>query len=70
VYLCGHLEKACIEIKFIKAPVATKGFYQSVEDLKSKNNFIVCPADMDYVTKEGVRIVGITAFIKKYLPKL
>ena len=24
-------------------------------DLKSKNNFIVCPADIDYVTKEGIR---------------
>ena len=70
VLVRGHLVKACVEIKFSKAPAVTKGFYQSVTDLKSKNNFIVCPADIDYVTKDGIRILGITTFIKKYLPKL
>ena len=70
VLVRGHLVKACVEIKFSKAPAVTKGFYQSVTDLKSKNNFIVCPADIDYVTKDGIRILGITNFIKKYLPKL
>ena len=70
VLVRGHVVKACVEIKFSKAPVVTKGFYQSVTDLKSKNNFIVCSADIDYVTKEGIRIVGISLFIKKYLPRL
>jgi len=70
VLVRGHLVKACVEIKLSKAPAVTKGFYQSVTDLKCKNNFIICPADIDYVTKEGIRIVGITAFIKKYLLKL
>ena len=70
VLVRGHLVKACVEIKFSKAPAVTKGFYQSITDLKSKNNFIVCPADIDYVTKDGIRILGITTFIKKYLPKL
>ncbi len=66
----GHVIKACVEIKLSKAPVAGKGFYQSVSDLKCKNNFIVCNADIDYKTKEGIRITGITTFIKKYLPAL
>ena len=70
VLVRGHLVKACVEIKLSKAPVVTKGFYQSVTDLRSKNNFILCPADIDYVTREGVRIVGIITFIKKYLPRL
>lgn len=70
VLVRGHVVKACIEIKLSKAPFVTKGFYQSVADLKCKNNFVVCPADIDYVTKEGVRIVGIALFIDKYLPKL
>lgn len=70
VLVRGHLVKACIEIKFSKAPVVTKGFYQSVTDLKCKNNFIVCSADIDYVTKEGIRIVGAALFIKKYLRRL
>ena len=70
VLVRGHIVLACVEIKFSKAPGVTKGFYQSVADLKSKKNFIVCPATIDYVTKEGVRVVGLQAFIKTYLPKL
>jgi predicted AAA+ superfamily ATPase len=66
----GHLIKACVEIKLSNAPSAGKGFYQSVTDLKCKNNFIICAADIDYKTRKGVRVVGITAFIKKYLPDL
>ena len=66
----GHIVKACIEIKLSNAPVLSKGFYQSVTDLKCKNNFVICAADIDYINKEGVRIVGISVFIKKYLPAL
>ena len=66
----GHIVKACIEIKLSNAPVLSKGFYQSVTDLKSKNNFVICPADLDYKNKEGVRIVSLSTFIKKYLPGL
>jgi predicted peroxiredoxin len=70
VLVRGHIVKACVEIKLSNAPVVSKGFYQSVADLKCKNNFVVCTADIDYKTKEGVRIVGIATFIKKYLKAL
>jgi uncharacterized protein len=70
VLVRGHIIMACVEIKFSKAPVVSKGFYQSITDVKSKNNFIVCPADINYLNKEGVRVVGITTFIQKYLPKI
>jgi uncharacterized protein len=66
----GHEVKACIEIKYGKSPSISKGFYQSVADLKSKNNFIVTPLDVDYLAKDGVRRVGLTIFINKYLSKL
>ncbi len=70
VLVRGHIVKACIEIKFSKAPVVSKGFYQSADDLKCKNKFILCPADVDYITKEGVRVVNVRTFLPKYLPKL
>jgi uncharacterized protein len=66
----GHEVKAAIEIKYSKSPSVTKGFYQSVADLKSRNNFIITPLEVDYLSKEGVRRVGLTTFINKYLPKL
>ena len=70
VLVRGHIVKACMEIKFSKAPMVSKGFYQSAEDLKCKNKFILCPADVDYITKEGVRVVNIQTFLLKYLPKI
>ena len=70
VLVRGHIVKACIEIKFSKAPVVSKGFYQSVDDLKCKNKFILCPADVDYITKEGIRVVNVHTFLWKYLSKI
>ena len=70
VLVRGHIVKACIEIKFSKVPVISKGFYQSVNDLKCKNKFILCPAEVDYITKEGVRIVNVRTFLLIYLLKI
>lgn len=66
----GETVKAAIEIKYGKSPNISKGFYHSVEDLKSKNNFIITPFETDYLSKDGVRRVNLGVFIKKYLPKL
>ena len=66
----GHHVKACVEIKFSKSPSITKGYYQSVADLKSKSNFIVVPGTINFLNKEGIRIVGLQLFIDKYLPAL
>ena len=66
----GHHVKACIEIKYSQSPNISKGYYQSVFDLKSKVNFVIVPGDINLVTKEGVRIVGLQIFIAKYLAKL
>jgi uncharacterized protein len=66
----GHIVIACIEIKLSKAPVPTKGFFNSIADLKSKKNFIIGSAIQDYLTKEKVRVLDIHTFINKYLPSL
>ena len=66
----GHEVKAAIEIKYSKSPSITKGFHNSVADLKSKNNFIITPLETDYLSKDGIRRVGLAVFINKYLPKL
>ena len=67
VLVRGHIVKACIEIKFSKAPVVSKGFYQSTDDLKCKTKFVLCPAEVDYITKEDIRVVGISTFLLKNL---
>ena len=66
----GHEVKAAIEIKYSKEPVLSKGFFQSVADLKSKNNFVITPFETDIGLKNGVRMVGLKTFINKYLAKM
>ncbi|MBY0434614.1 MAG: ATP-binding protein [Cyclobacteriaceae bacterium] len=66
----GDDVKAAIEIKYGKSSAVSKGFYHSIADLKSKNNFIITPLESDFLSKEGVRRVSLEIFLKKYLPKL
>ncbi len=66
----GNDVKACIEIKYGQTPNITKGFYQSIEDLKCENNFVITPFETDISSRPGVRMVGLKIFIDKYLKKL
>jgi predicted AAA+ superfamily ATPase len=66
----GHVVKACIEIKLSKAPVPTKGFYHSMTDLESHQNFMIGSSPQDYLTKDKIRMVDLKTFITKYLPKI
>ncbi|MBK9355195.1 MAG: DUF4143 domain-containing protein [Bacteroidetes bacterium] len=69
--LCrGHQIVACIEIKYSKSPNLSRGFYQSMENLKSKTGFIIIPEPLDYETDNGIKVVGLSIFIKKYLKDL
>lgn len=61
---------ACIEVKMNNAPVITKGNFQSLSDLKTKNNFVVVPDVEQYKTKEGIIICNVDTFISGYLPKI
>ncbi|HQV77798.1 MAG TPA: ATP-binding protein [Chitinophagales bacterium] len=66
----GHIVHACIEIKYSSSPTLSKGFYQCIEDLQCKHNFVIIPDDVDYLFKKNIRIVGLQIFINKYLPKI
>lgn len=66
----GHEVKACVEIKLSASPVLTKGFFQSIKDLDSPKNFVIGTSEVDFLRKDGVRVVGIRSFIEKYLPKI
>lgn len=61
---------ACIEIKYSDAPVVSKGFYNSIEDLESKNNFVITPNSDDYIKNENVRVCKLEVFLDKYLKEV
>ena len=70
VLVKGVTPLACIEIKLTNAPVVSKGFYSSVEDLKPKRKFIITPSSEDYTIKEGVLVTSLSTFIQQHLPLL
>ena len=61
---------ASIEVKLNNAPAVSKGYYQSIEDLKTKKNFIVVPDIESYKTNNGIFICNVRDFIKNQLPKI
>lgn len=61
---------ACAEIKLTNAPVISKGFYTSVEDLKPLKKFIITPSSDDYPAKDGVIVTSLFRFLSKHLPLL
>jgi len=66
----GNKVVACIEIKFSNAPVLSKGFYNSLQDLKCKAGFVITPSSENYVNGQGVKICSLSDFLKKHLPAL
>jgi predicted AAA+ superfamily ATPase len=59
---------ACIEIKISNAPTISRGFYESVADLKPEFKFVLTPDSDEYNIKEDVTITSLRNFLKTHLP--
>lgn len=70
VLVKGMKPVACIEIKLSTAPQVSKGFYQSIADLNTRNNYIVIPSGDSYTTKEKTLICSLAEFVNKQLKYL
>lgn len=60
-------KKVCIEIKFSIAPVISKGFFQSVEDLKPDYSYVITPGGECFDRQNGLRICPLATFLEKEL---
>lgn len=69
VLVKGITPMAAIEIKLTNAPVISKGFYQSIEDLKLGQGFVITPGSETYSQKQ-VQVMNVMGFVKNILPKL
>lgn len=63
-------KKVCIEIKFSVAPVVSKGFHQSIEDLKPDFSYVITPSGECFDRSDGLRICPLSVFLEKELPLL
>ncbi len=61
---------ATIEVKLNNAPSLSKGYYQSIDDLKTKKNYVVVPDIESYKTNNGILICNIKDFMQNHLPKI
>ncbi len=56
-----------IEIKYTSSPKVTKGLRQSLEDIGTKNNFIITPKSDDYLVARDIRVCSLHTFLIRYL---
>lgn len=60
---------ACAEIKFSNSPSTTKSLLNGIEDLGTKNNYIITPEADTYQIKDGITVCSVRTFITEVLPR-
>lgn len=58
---------ASIEIKYSSAPKITKGFTLAIDDLDTKNNYIITPDCDDYTIRAGIVVCSLKTFLTRHL---
>ena len=62
---------ACLEIKTSNNPTLSRGYYESIADLKCNKGFVITPyQQVTYQLNENVTVCGLHEFLNKLLPKL
>jgi len=67
VFVQGIHPVATVEIKYTNAPILTKGYYESLNDLKTKKNYVVTPSAECWQMKENVTVCSLAYFLKNVL---
>ena len=68
--LTPRSEKVCIEIKYANAPNISRGFYNSLDDLKPEHRFVITPDSEPYRRSDGISIINIYDFLSGTLPEI
>jgi uncharacterized protein len=63
-------KKLCVEIKFADVPVLSKGYYQSVLDLKPDYQYVIVPQSEPYFSNEAIKVCGLLPFLTQEWPNL
>ncbi len=60
---------ACVEIKLSNTPNISKGLRECIEDLGTKNNYVITPSADIFAVDDSITICNITEFLKDIYPK-
>jgi predicted AAA+ superfamily ATPase len=69
VLVKGITPVAAVEIKLNNAPVISRGFYQTLDDLKLKKGYVITPASDRYPI-QNTEVLRLADFIQQVLPGL
>lgn len=67
VLITPNGKKICIEIKFSKSPTVSRGFYQTIEDIKSDYNFVIIPEGEGYPKDHNIWVCSMDCFLRDKL---
>jgi len=59
----------CLEIKYDVKPTPSRGFYQSIEDLKPDAQYIIVPKGDAWHYNDDLKVVGLLEFLEQELPR-
>ena len=70
VLVRGLRPVSTIEIKLSNSPVPARGYFNCIDDLKTKRNFIITPASTNYPYQSGVAVTSLKTFLTDSLTAL
>jgi uncharacterized protein len=60
----------CIEIKHTSAPIISRGFYESAEDVKADFRYVLVAESEPFLKPKDVKVCSLRHFLKNELPNL
>jgi len=60
---------SAIEIKYTSAPRISKGFLIAIEDLGTRDNYIITPYSDTYLRSENLRVCSLIEYLDQYIIK-
>ena len=63
VLMSPNGKMTCIEIKYSLSPTLSKGFYQSMEDLKPDYQYVIIPSGSSYFFNEKLKVCSLIDFL-------
>jgi uncharacterized protein len=70
VLVKGITPIACIEIKHSNSPSLSKGYNVCIDDLNTKQNFVITPASKTAPIGNSITVCNLNDFINNYLPNI
>lgn len=70
VLISPNGKKVCIEIKLSTSPVVSRGFYETLTDLKADFQFVIIPEGESYPKNNNLWVISLDEFLSVQLPKI